>query len=255
MWTHAETAILFLPQRIFISATWHQRTQKVEINLLFQPIRRIFATMNENMTTEKWCENVIIADGDYIDKVAFNLIVNFERMIGRRIPQADMARWIDCVALDGGMKPAEQPVNAQDSSTPAPQNQTSVIFIHDKQSDRLQNFTPGHYVDDLHMKAFSDSLGEFMMSAFPVEESVVTKRDFFIDVTKTICNLKEVKRVMIIPDAERIYDDVRLALKDADDEKRITVFAMQPMPGGNFRQEILGYSLMQALGIRASEIG
>ena len=63
--------------------------------------------MNNEMTTEKWCENVIIADGDYIDKVAFHLIVNFERMIGRRIPQADMARWIDCVALDGGLKPLE----------------------------------------------------------------------------------------------------------------------------------------------------
>jgi hypothetical protein len=29
---------------------------------------------------------------------------------------------------------------------------------------------------------------------------------------------------------------------------------MQPMPGGNFRQEILGYSLMNALGIHADEL-
>jgi hypothetical protein len=29
---------------------------------------------------------------------------------------------------------------------------------------------------------------------------------------------------------------------------------MQPMPGGNFRQEILGYSLMAALGIKSDEI-
>ena len=29
---------------------------------------------------------------------------------------------------------------------------------------------------------------------------------------------------------------------------------MQPMEGGNFRQEILGYSLMNALGIKAEEI-
>ena len=114
---------------------------------------------------------------------------------------------------------------------------------------------PGHYADELHLKAFCDALGEFMMSAFPVEESVVSKRDFFTDVTRTICNLQEVKRVMIIPDAETMYEDVRQALKDVDDEKRITVFAMQPMPGGNFRQEILGYSLMQALGIRGDELG
>ena len=68
---------------------------------------------------------------------------------------------------------------------------------------------------------------------------------------------KEVKRIMVIPNAEDalIYNKVRETLNRLDDdEKRITVFAMQPMPGGNFRQEILGYSLMAALGIRADEI-
>ena len=54
------------------------------------------------MNEMEWSENVILADADYVDRVAFNLIVNFERMIGRRIPQADMARWLDCVALDSG---------------------------------------------------------------------------------------------------------------------------------------------------------
>ena len=56
--------------------------------------------MNQN----EWTENVILADGDYIDRVAFNLIVNFERMLGRRIPQADTARWAECIALDGGLR-------------------------------------------------------------------------------------------------------------------------------------------------------
>lgn len=59
---------------------------------------------------------------------------------------------------------------------------------------------------------------------------------------------------MIVPDAERMYDDVRHALRRVDEDKRVTVFAMQPMQGGNFRQEILGYSLMNALGIRAEEL-
>ena len=36
--------------------------------------------------------------------------------------------------------------------------------------------------------------------------------------------------------------------------ERITVFGMQPLVGGGFRQEILGYSLMNALGIRSDEI-
>jgi len=34
-------------------------------------------------------ENIIIADADYVDSVAFNLIVNFERMLNRALPKAD----------------------------------------------------------------------------------------------------------------------------------------------------------------------
>mgnify|MGYP000490274815 FL=1 len=60
--------------------------------------------MNFDTNQPSWSENVILVDGDYADKVAFNLIVNFERMIGRRIPKADTARWIDCIALDGGLR-------------------------------------------------------------------------------------------------------------------------------------------------------
>ena len=41
-----------------------------------------------------WSENVIIADGDYIDYVAFQLSIQFERMLGRRIPKADLSKWI-----------------------------------------------------------------------------------------------------------------------------------------------------------------
>ena len=37
--------------------------------------------MNNNLQDIKWSENVILVDADYVDKVAFNLIVNFERMI------------------------------------------------------------------------------------------------------------------------------------------------------------------------------
>ena len=60
---------------------------------------------------------------------------------------------------------------------------------------------------------------------------------------------------MVVPDAEHIYNKVKDVLQRIDDdEKRITVFTMQPMAGGPFRQEILGYSLMAALGIRGEEL-
>lgn len=193
---------------------------------------RTFATMND----AKWKENIILVDADYVDKVAFNLIVNFERMLGRRIPQADMARWLECIALDGGLRPSG--------------HQTQVVLVHE--ADQLDNFQPG-VIADLDGKAFSGEVGEFLISCVPVEE-MVTKDDLLSDSLRVLSNAEEVKRLMVVPNAERAYDGVRNVLRTVDEEKRVTVFAMQPMAGGGFRQEILGYSLMAALGIKSEEL-
>jgi len=189
----------------------------------------------------EWTENIILADADYIDHVAFDLIVNFERMIGRRIPPADMSRWVECIALDGGLRNGEQ--------------QTTVVLLHDKGKGGLQNFRPSRYDTELNGQAFKGPLGEFCFSAYN-SEGMTTKEDFFLDTLLTIGSQKEVKRLMVIPD-EALYNKVRETIKridEADDSKRITVFAMQPMEGGAFRQEILGYSLMAAMGIRGEEV-
>lgn len=202
--------------------------------------------MNGNVLNKtEWKENVILVDADYVDKVAFDLIVNFERMIGRRIPQADMAKWLECIALDGGMK---YPTTSTQPTEPV--QQTQVVFLHQKQ--QMDNFQPSALAD-VDGKAFSGPLGEFLISCVHVEE-MVTAEDLFIDSMQIICNSGDVKRVMVIPDADHIYNKVRAGLRHADDNKHITVFSMQPMEGGNYRQEILGYSLMAALGIRAEEI-
>lgn len=185
------------------------------------------------------CENVILADADYVDKVVFNLIVNFERMLGRRIPQADLARWIDCVALDGGLRPGN--------------NITRVVLIHDERTVKLDNFTPSDLTGELDGKAFKDDIGEFIICSCTAE-GFVSKEEFFEDALLTIVNQANVKRVMVIPDEETTYNGVRRALRQVPDDKKVTVFTMQPMPGGSFRQEILGYSLMSALGIRGEEI-
>ena len=194
------------------------------------------------MKETKWESNVILVDADYVDKVAFDLTVNFERMIGRRIPQADMAQWLECVALDGGLRP--QP------SADSPQTSIQVVLLH--KQPQMDNFTPGRFAE-LDGKAFESRLGEFLISCVPVED-LTTMDDLFVDSMQVIANAEEVKRLIVVPDAEHIYNKVREGLRHADDEKRITVLSMQPMEGGNFRQEILGYSLMAALGIQSAEL-
>lgn len=197
--------------------------------------------MNNSIQNIRWSENVILVDADYVDKVAFNLIVNFERMLGRRIPQADLAKWMDCVALDGGIRPGE--------------NEILVVLIHQKDKTKLENLTPSDYAKDLDGKAFKDHLGEFSIGAYPIED-IAGSEDYFSDALQLIAAQKEVKRIMVVPNAEDsyIYNKVRATLKDVNDEKRITLLSMQPMPNWNFRQEILGYSLLAALGISSEEI-
>jgi len=87
-----------------------------------------------------------------------------------------------------------------------------------------------------------------------------------VDALQLITAQKEVKRLMVVTHAENalLYNKVREVLNGADDEKAITIFSMQPatdgespsdgMQGKKIRQEILGYSLMAALGIKGEEI-
>lgn len=207
--------------------------------------------MSDKSPAQKaWSENTIIVDADYIDHVAFNLIVNFERMLMRKIPNADLSRWLDGIALDGGMRPVE-PEKLSGEQCP----EVHVVLIHNKGSEALDNFLPANYEKELNAKAFKDTLGEFIITTIAVE-NLTNKDDLFLEIARTVVQQKEVKRIMLVPNADEgdIYGRLRQTLRGVDDNKRITLFAMQPMPGGNFRQEILGYSLMNALGIRADEL-
>lgn len=192
----------------------------------------------------KWSENIIIVDGDYIDHVAFDLIVNFERMLNRRIPAADFSQWVVNIALDGRLKPGN--------------HETQVVLLHDKKNPKLENFAPADYLKELNGQAFKDSqLGEFIINAIATGDEVAKKDDVLLDLLKTILNHEEVKRIMIVSNAEdcHLMSTLRSTLRDVDDElKHITLFAMQPLEGGNFKQQILGYSLLNAMGISASEI-
>jgi hypothetical protein len=195
-----------------------------------------------------WCKNVILADADYVDRVAFDLIVNFERMLDRRIPQADMACWLECIALDGGLREGA--------------HETQVILTHDHRREQMDNFKPGRYATELDGQAFRGRLGEFLISA-TTTEGLASKDDLMADQLELVAAQPDVERIMVVP-SEQQYGRMVQALRQAEGQKHVTLFAMQPMPAGqprdrqgnpvDCRQEILGYSLMAALGIRSSEI-
>ncbi len=192
----------------------------------------------------KLSENIILADADYIDYVAFQLSVQFERMIGRRISKADLSQWAVDIALDGGLREDGKP------------HETQLVLVHEKHVSRLDNFNPSSFETELNGQAFNDkNLGEFLVNSYAAGDTF-SKDDYLLDTISMILEHEEVKRLMIVPNGEEgsIYEEIANSLRNAPEDKHITLFAMQPMPGGNFRQEILGYSLMNALGIRGDEI-
>jgi hypothetical protein len=196
------------------------------------------------MNNTEWKETVVLVDAEYVDHVAFDLTVNFERMLGRRIPQADTARWLECVALDGGLRPQPTDVSLQTA--------IQVVLIYGREQQKMANFQPGDF-DALDGKAFGSGLSEFLLSCVKVEE-MVSKEDLYMDSLRVLANAKEVKRLLVVADMEQAAGRVKDALRDADPEKHITLLTMDPTAAGGFRQELLGYSLMAALGIRGEEI-
>lgn len=196
------------------------------------------------MNNTEWKETVVLVDAEYVDRVAFDLTVNFERMLGRRIPQADTARWLECVALDGGLRPQPTDVSLQTA--------IQVVLIYGREQQKMANFQPGDF-DALDGKAFGSGLGEFLLSCVKVEE-MVSKEDLYMDSLRVLANAKEVKRLLVVADMEQAAGRVKDALRGADPEKHITLLTMDPTAAGGVRQELLGYSLMAALGIRGEEI-
>lgn len=189
------------------------------------------------MEQTKWSETVILVDADYADAVAFDLTVNFERMLNRRIPKADLSQWIVCMALDGGVT--------------AGSNEVQVVLVHAREKKALDNFVPSDFDRELDGQAFRDgTLGEFRVSSVQTE-NMVSGEDFFIQSLEVLADEKSIRRLVVVPDMERCGRRVKSVLGRTDG-KEVTLLAMEPQ-SGNFRCDILGYSLMNAMGIRGEE--
>lgn len=191
-----------------------------------------------------WSKNIIIVDADFVDHVAFDLIVNFERMLGRRIPQADLSQWLVDVALDGRLRPGD--------------HETQVVLLHDRKTPKFLHFSPADYVSELDGKAFrSEQLGEFIINCIATGEEGQAKGPVLADLVRLLLSEEEVTRLMIVPDGSdpSLWQELRQALRDVDDEKKhVTLFTMQPTQTAGCREEMLGFSLMDALGITQAEI-
>ncbi len=190
------------------------------------------------MQNNKWAPAVVLIDAAYLDRVAEDLTRNFSRMIGRPISKADLCHWLDCIALDSGLRPGNNDLQAH--------------FLYPKEMKSLNYFEPSRFDDDLNGLSFDDNLGHFSLFAFPVEE-VVRTDEFFLQSLTMLADAQEIKHLMVVADMKAYGTDV-VKICQQTDGKQITLFSMEPISGEGFKPEILGYSLMAALGISADEL-
>ena len=194
-----------------------------------------------------WAPHVILVDADYLDGLAFDLTVNFERMLERRLPKADLCHWIDCVALDGGLERGD--------------NTVQVHFLHSKEKQCFDFFRLTRFHDESHKLAFeadlnnmpfSDPVGSFTLFTFPVED-IVSRQEFFIQSFTMLSQAQGIENLMVVGDMLEYGDQLRRQCAQPH-EKHITLYTMEPCTGRGFDQQILAYSVMSALGIRGEEL-
>lgn len=188
----------------------------------------------------KFAEKVILIDASYINKVTADLSRHFGQVIGRELPKADLPIFLECVAMDTAIQPGE--------------NVLQVLLVYDKENARMDAFNPGDLKKELNDVAFKSQLGEFQLNTF--EPSDMTDREaFFLEAVKLVADAKEVKHLVVIPSETEYGDKLPEIFDKVDGKESIHVLGMNPsVPSDKFRWEMMGYAVLQALGVRSDEI-
>lgn len=188
----------------------------------------------------KFAEKVILIDASYINKVTGDLSQHFGQMIGRELPKADLPIFLECVAMDAAIQPGE--------------NVLQVLLVYDKELTKMDAFNPGDLKKELNDVAFKSQLGEFQLNTF--EPSDMADREaFFLEALKLVADAKEVKHLVIVPSETEYGDKIPEILEKVDGKESIHVLGMNPLaPSKAFSWEMMGYAVLQALGIRSDEI-
>ncbi len=190
--------------------------------------------MEEN---HEWQENVLLIDADYVDRLVFDMSVQLERMLGRRIPKLDITRWVDYLALDGGLRPGE--------------NKTQVLFVYSKKKAFLKNAVPSSLATELDGNCFHDNLGDFFCASFPVEDEIVSKERLYVQSVEALLASSKVRNLMLVPDMDAYGHLLKGALSKS---RNVLLFVPEPVSGFLCPQEILTYSLFAALGVKGEEL-
>ena len=188
----------------------------------------------------KFAEKVILIDAAYINKVTKDLSLHFGQLIGRELPKADLPIFLECVAMDAAIQPSE--------------NVLQVLFVYDKNQTKIDAFNPSDLKKELNDVAFKSQLGEFQLNTFEPSD-MADKEAFFLESVRLVADAKEVKHLVVVPDEMEYGDKLPEIFDKVDGKESIHVLGMNPLASSDkYHWEMMGYAVLQALGIRSDEI-
>lgn len=188
----------------------------------------------------KFAEKVILIDASYIDKVTADLSQHFSQVVGRALPKADLPIFLECVAMDAAIQPGEHVLQ--------------VLLVYDKNHTKLNAFNPSDLKNTLNDVAFKSQLGEFQLNTFEPSD-MADRESFFLESVKLVADAKEVKHLVVIPSETEYGEKLPEIFEKVDGKESIYVLGMNPPASSKYFQwEMMGYAVLQALGIRSDEI-
>lgn len=183
---------------------------------------------------------VMLIDATYLDRVGCDMTAHFAPIVNRELPKAYLANLLECLALDAGVQLGE--------------NEVQVIFIYEAGEEKMKFCTPSLLNKELHNMAFKSQLGEFSLYAFQPSD-MATREDLFIESLQLAGESKDVRRFIIVPDEDGYGKRIGDYINKVEGKESITVFGMNPPAyEGDYSFEMLGFPVLQSLGIRAEEL-
>lgn len=187
----------------------------------------------------KMAENVMLIDASFLNLVIKDIKRHFERALGRRLPDIDLADLFVYLAYDAKI--------ARESGS------VQVLLIYDRDCMSLACCRPSGLETELNNVAFRDDLGEFVFYTFQPEQ-LATLEELYLESLKIVAGAKEVRKLVVVSFNEQYGEKTEKILREADG-KEIVQFRMdEPEKELPWQWEILAYPVMQAFGIKGDEL-
>lgn len=183
---------------------------------------------------------VMLVDSSYLDRVGSDLAAHFAPIVKRQLPKADLAALLEYLALDAGMQPGK--------------NEIQVIFIYEAKEEIMKFCTPSNLEKELHNVAFQSQLGEFSLYAFQ-PSGMTSREDLFRESLMLMTESSEIQKAILVPDEDAYGNSLDKLIGSMKHPSEVTVFGMNPpAQEAAYRFELLGFSILQSLGIRSEEL-